>query len=80
MQLRCVMTIGWYRRDLPMAGNGDIQPADDQYPSPNRDAQENLPRRLPVPWPRSASMPGAPGEPAAGADVLARVRIALLRM
>jgi hypothetical protein len=63
----------------PMAGN-DIRPADDHYPARNRDAPDGLPRRLPVPWPRAASKPSEPGEPAVGSDVLARVRTALLRM
>jgi hypothetical protein len=63
-----------------MAGNGDTPPAGDHYPSLDRDIPENLPRRLPVPWPRPASELSAPSELAVGSDVLARVRTALLRM
>lgn len=63
-----------------MAGNGDIPPAGDQYPSLDRDIPETLPRRLPVPWPRAASEPSVTGERPVGSDVLARVRTALLRM
>lgn len=79
MQLHCVIISSGTEGTLPMAGN-DIRPAGDHCPPGNRDAGDGLPRRLPIPWPRLASEPSEPGEPAVGPDVLARVRIALLRM